>query len=131
MSNQDLFRKVKALGLPAGKYALFGSAPLGIRNLKECHDIDIIVTGDLWDELKKKYEARVTPQGHEYLAQEEIEIWQDWSPGSWDVGQLISEAEEIDGLPFVKLEQVLAWKKQYGREKDLKDVEMIEKNMQP
>jgi len=40
---------------------------------------------------------------------------------------LIDGAEIIDGLPFVKLERVLAWKKLNTREKDLKDIEVIEK----
>jgi len=40
---------------------------------------------------------------------------------------LIDDAEIIDGLPFVKLEYVVKYKKQDGREKDLKDIETIEK----
>ena len=39
--NTVLFEKAIALGLPKGKFALFGSAPMGIRGIKECHDIDI------------------------------------------------------------------------------------------
>lgn len=54
MSNQNLFQKVKDLNLPFGKYALFGSAPMGIRGLKDCHDIDIIVTEDIWNDIKRK-----------------------------------------------------------------------------
>ena len=42
MSGKDLFQKVKELNLPKGKYALFGSAPMGLRGIRECHDIDII-----------------------------------------------------------------------------------------
>ena len=37
--------------LPIGKYALFGSAPLGIRELKDCHDADIIVSEDNTSEV--------------------------------------------------------------------------------
>lgn len=49
-----------------------------------------------------------------------------WGPGEWNVDQIITEAEEIAGLPFVRLETVLAWKKRNGRPKDLKDIELIE-----
>jgi len=35
------------------------------------------------------------------------------------------DAEVIDGLSFVLLEEVLKWKKLNGREKDLRDVELI------
>lgn len=128
MDNKDLFQRVKELNLPAGKYALFGSAPLGIRGLKDCHDIDIVVMEDLWNEYKEKnWDIRTMPRGSQYLWNDEIELWKDWKPGRWDIGKLIEESEIIDGLPFVRLERVLEWKKLSGREKDLKDIKTIEK----
>jgi len=33
----------------------------------------------------------------------------------------------IDGLPFVKLEYVMQWKKQFASEKDLRDVELVKR----
>ncbi|MDP2856193.1 MAG: hypothetical protein Q8N90_03725 [bacterium] len=57
-------------------------------------------------------------------------MWKGWKPGQWDIKQLIREAEIIDGLPFVKLKYVLKWKKLSGREKDLKDIETIERFLQ-
>ncbi|MBU1180187.1 nucleotidyltransferase domain-containing protein [Patescibacteria group bacterium] len=128
MTNNDLFQRVKELKLPIGKYALFGSAPLGIRKLKDCHDIDIVVTEDLWNEYKSKnWEIKTMPHGSQYLLNNEIELWKDWKPGNWDIQELIDEAEMIDGIPFVKLEYVIEWKRKNGREKDLKDIETIEK----
>ena len=41
-----------------------------------------------------------------------IELYKDWGPGEWDVERLIKEADVIDGIPFVKLEAVLEWKKE-------------------
>ena len=128
MSNKNLFQRVKELKLPIGRYALFGSAPLGIRGLKDCYDIDIIVTEDLWNEYKEKnWKTKIMTHGSQYLWNDGIELWKDWKPGQWDIEQLIREAEIIDELPFVKLEKVLEWKKLSGREKDLKDIEIIEK----
>ena len=54
MNNNDLFQKVKELKLPIGKYALFGSAPMGVRGLKECSDIDLIVSEEVWEEYKNR-----------------------------------------------------------------------------
>ncbi len=130
MDNQDLFQKVKDLKLPIGKYALFGSAPLGIRGLKDCRDIDIIVTEELWNKYKKNWEMKSMPHGSQYLCQGEIELWKDWKPGQWDIDKMISEAEIIDGLPFVKLEKVLEAKRLSKREKDLLDIESVEKFLQ-
>lgn len=129
MVNKELFLKVKELNLPIGKYALFGSAGLGVRGLKECNDVDIIVAGDLWEELKLKSGWRLekAESGDQCLRKNEVEIFMSWAPGEWDVAKLIQEAEIIDGLPFVKLQDVLAWKKLRGKDKDLKDIETIEK----
>jgi hypothetical protein len=128
MSNIDLFQKAKDLKLPVGQYALFGSAPMGIRGLKDCRDVDIIVTEDSWNNYKEKgWEARTSFYGSFHLWKDEIELYKDWKPGEWDIQQLIQEAEMIDGLPFVKLERVIEWKKIYDREKDWKDIEIIEK----
>jgi hypothetical protein len=38
----------------------------------------------------------------------------------------IANAEIIDGLPFDTLETILYYKKKEGREKDLRDIEVIE-----
>ena len=115
--------------LPIGKYALFGSAPLGIRGLRGCHDIDIIVTEDLWNEFSKKnWDLKFSSFGNPFLCNGDIELGKDWwKPGLWDITKLIGEADIIDGLPFVKLERVLEWKRLMGREKDFKDIEIIEK----
>jgi hypothetical protein len=131
MGNKELFQKVKELNLPIGEYALFGSAPMGVRGLRECHDIDIIVTEKLWNDYKNKsewklMEIREDNNYFEGLRNDDIELWKDWWPG-WNVDKLIQEAEIIDGLPFVKLEEVIKWKRFRAREKDLKDVEIIEK----
>jgi len=132
MNNNDLFQKVKDLKLPIDKYALFGSAPLGIRGLRECHDIDIIVTEDLWNDFcKKDWDLKFSSFGNPFLCNGEIELGKDWwKPGLWDIAELIREADIIDGLPFVKMERVLEWKRLMAREKDLKDIEIIEKFLQ-
>lgn len=128
INNDVLFQKVRDLQLPIGKYALFGSAALGIRNLKQCRDIDIIVTENVWDEFKNRgWEMRIMPHGSQYLCKDEMEMWKDWFPGKWDITRLIREAEIIDGLPFVKLASVLESKRMSNREKDVADIQIIEK----
>ena len=131
IKNTVLFQKVKELGLPIGKYALFGSAPMGIRGLKECKDIDIIVTEDLWNEYKNKGWKMTTMQnGKQKLSNNCIELWNSWKPfemKEWNVLELIKDSEIIDGLSFVKIKYVLEWKKLSTREKDIKDVKIIEK----
>lgn len=130
MSNENLFQKVKRLKLPAGEYALFGSAPMGIRGMRNCHDVDIIVTKKLWERYSKKkdWELIKSSDKNKYsdgLRNDSIELWKDWWL-DYDVSELIKEAEIIDDLPFVGLEKVLEWKKFIARDKDMGDVKIIE-----
>lgn len=125
--NHILFSKLREFALPVGKYAIFGSGPLGIRSLKECHDLDVIVTEDIFEKYKTSPDWKLKDcNDSQYLENDGIEFWKNWNPGNWDINKLIQEAEVIDDLPFVKLEEVLKWKKINTREKDLKDIEIIE-----
>lgn len=128
MDNKELFQKVKELNFPLGQYALFGSGPMAIRGLRENRDADIIAADELFEVCRAdtKWRTKRFDDGNEYLVFEEMELFKNWGPGEWDIGKLIKSSEIIDDLPFVNLENVLKWKKIYGREKDLKDVEIIE-----
>ena len=126
-----LLEDVKSLQLPEGQYALFGSAPIVVRNLREAsHDIDVIVKQEVWDEYKGKAGWVVKSMGDqdEYLEWEghNIELWRTWGPGEWNVDAIINEAEVIDGISYVRLETLLDWKQRNSRPKDLKDVELIQ-----
>ncbi|HPN14726.1 MAG TPA: hypothetical protein PLF71_01225 [bacterium] len=116
--------ELRLLNLPDKQYAIFGSGPMAVRGLRQAHDLDLLIKKDLWDELAKIYpldeKGVALRAGH-------IELFSHWEPWFKDTDQLIETAEVIDGLPFVRLEYVLEWKKQMGREKDKQDVVLIEK----
>jgi len=128
MSNKEIFEKVKEMNLPIGQYAIFGSGPMGVRGLKICEDADLIVSKELWDKYKSDpgWKLKTAACGTDGLCNGLVEFYYIWKPGEWDADQLIADAEMIDGLPFVKLKYVLEWKKIYNREKDLKDIKIIE-----
>lgn len=124
-----LLGKIIKLKLPLGEYAIFGSAPMFVRGIrKEMHDVDIVVTKKLWEKMQSApgWRLEAATSGDPVLRFEELELFGGWAPGEWDVDELIKTADMIDGLPFVTLENVLRWKKAFGREKDLADVIKIE-----
>lgn len=128
LRNKFLFQKVKDLNLAIGQYALFGSAPLGIRNLREYSDVDIIATPELFQSCKEndRWHYSVKDNGSELLAKDDIELFYKWEVEGYPENEIIKEAEIIDGLPVVRLEVVLKWKKTKKREEDLEDVKIIE-----
>jgi hypothetical protein len=125
---QEFLKKLKELNLPRGKFAIFGSGPMGIRGLREIGDLDVIITEDIFNNFKQRPDFKLDKKksGNEYLEKDGIEFYKNWHPGDWDINKLIQEAETINDWPFVKLEEVLKWKKLKMREKDIKDIELIE-----
>ena len=126
--NNEKFEKVRKLGLPLGHYAIIGSGPLGIRNIREIADIDMVVSAELQRTLAEKYgvtdnekEKKIVFPGGDIEA-----FWE----GSFDVplvpvADTIREAEIIEGLPFQSLRALIQFKQKIGREKDLNDIRLI------
>lgn len=120
----DSFAEVRKLNFLKNEFAIFGSSPLVIRNLRQSDDIDLIVKKDLWHKLAQKY--KVEGFKNNLIKIGKIEIWNDWLYLKERVEELIDDSEIIDDLPFVKLKYVLEWKKKMNREKDIEDIKLIE-----
>lgn len=128
--NKEKFVSLKKLNLPVNGYAITGSGVLGIRNLRAMGDIDIIVSQQLWDVLAAEY-GIVVEDGVKKIVLLEGAV-EAFSEGSFpleegpSVAERIADAEIIEGLPFDRIEHVLYYKRKQGREKDLKDIVLIE-----
>ena len=117
-----------ALGLPRDQYAVFGSGPLAVRNLRPAGDLDLIVLPTLWTHLAARYP--VTQKGAlQHIALGNIEIWPDWHSAAGPVAALIADADLIGGYRFVTVARTLAWKRALARPKDLADVALIEHHL--
>lgn len=133
--NRHQFEAIKKLNLPLGHYAITGSGALGIRNLREIGDIDIIVSSELWDALTSKYGVidengvrRVVFPGSSIEAFGENSFYSEKDDkNAPTISDRIAQAEIIEGLPFESLEHVLYYKRKMGRSKDLNDILLIEK----
>jgi hypothetical protein len=75
--------------------------------------------------LKAKFP--ITEGTDDLLEAGNIDISYRWINGKWDIDKLIEEADIIDGIRFVKLEEVLKWKRARNAEKDKADIELIER----
>ena len=127
-SNQ-LLGKLNSLGLSADDYAVFGSGPMFAHGIKDLgHDPDIIARGNAWRQACSTSSPQTAIFGGLVvnLFNGEIEIFDSWAPGDWDVNDLIDTAEIIEGIRFVTLENVVKWKRLMGREKDQIHIKMIE-----
>ncbi len=124
----NIISEIKELNLPLGQYVVFGSGPLVIHGIRETRDIDLLVTKELYSQLKNEvWEEKELDSGGNYLSKDVIEVDDSWSYGSYNPApeEIIAKAEIHHGIPFAPLTEVLKWKEAFGRPKDIQDAELI------
>ncbi|MES2408718.1 MAG: hypothetical protein V4509_00275 [Patescibacteria group bacterium] len=125
----DIISEVKKLQLPLEKYSVVGGGALAARDIRKFGDIDLIVTDDLyqkmkndgWEEREKRY-----PYFHLYKGNAEVAKNFSHIDGCMlDHERVIENSDIIEGIPFMSLPDLIKLKQAMGREKDLKDIELI------
>lgn len=120
MNKQDIINRLKEFPYSKDEYwVITGSAMVlyGIRELT--HDIDMGCSSKMADQLEKDgYVPTLTESGNrKFVIGDEIEIFENWKYGS---------IERIDGVPVLSLDGLIEMKKSLGREKDYRDIALIE-----
>ena len=123
-----LFAELARLDLPRGEFVVCGSAVLFVRGLHaRIADLDILARGPAWRAALALAEPVPTFSGHGLAIHHPrlpIEIVDQWTEG-WDTDDLIENADVIDGIRFMALRHVFAWKQRAARPKDLPDIAAI------
>jgi len=124
MNRTQLLERLKTLEFDKKDYWLITGGAMVLYELRtETGDIDLGCTREMADAL----EARgLTPTilrdgTRKFLYCEDIEIFEEW---------LYDRVELVEDVPVISLNGLLAMKKPLGREKDLRDVRLIEDRMQ-
>lgn len=129
----DLFDKIRALTFPDGQYVIVGSGIMAAKGIREAHDLDIVVTPELFEKCRNEgWEVRpwTKPgmEGKEWLKKGNVDLHLEVSSGDVrsTAEDLLREAEIMNGIPFITLQQLIAFKRAYGRPKDFEDIKLIE-----
>lgn len=122
-----IFEDVKKLNLPIGQYAVVGSGVMSAHGIRSHHDVDLIVTKNLFEILKDSGWQNV-PNRNSVLKSGNYEVDADYKYGEYqpDHDELIRNAEIIEGVPFIRFSELIKFKMALGRDKDKKDIELIE-----
>ena len=129
MTKEEIIAKVKLLNLPKDSYVVYGSCPLAVAGIREAKDIDMIVSEEVFEELKGKGWTQLhkgpndNPLTHDVF--DAHTNW-DFSPYSPTLQHLLENATVIDGIPFASLEEVRKWKAASGGPKNLADMKLID-----
>lgn len=128
----NIFKKLTELNFPMGKYVVVGSGPLAARGLRESSDLDLVVTDSFWQELVDFGSYKLKEKnGTEILVEpesEELEILKNlnYSTHLISTKEIIDGADIIQGFPFLNIAHTIKIKTIYGREKDFRDIKLLE-----
>lgn len=129
MSFKELIKELDALNLPKDQYVVVGSGAMAAHNIREANDFDILPTWNLWEKLKISYDV-VMHEGNENINLGSIQflgrnnIFRDESICTLE--EMIGTADKIEKINFLRLDLLKRYKTILGREKDLKDIELID-----
>lgn len=120
MNRAEVIARFKELGYSVDECWIQTGAALVMHGVREkTHDIDMGCSSSL--------ARKIAESGAPYVLLEngrkkfdiggDVEVSENWEPGTVTV---------IDGVPVVSLEDVIRCKKNLGREKDFRDIALIE-----
>ena len=128
----NIFEEVKKLNFSIGKYVVVGSGTMAAHNIRQAKDIDIVVVEELFSKCANNgWKEKMRPNGKKGLKRGNIEVYLDVNYGNYNpkTQDLIRNAEIINGIPFLRLEDLIKFKKEYNREKDIQDIQLIERHL--
>ena len=102
---------------------------MALVGLREASDIDMLVTKELFDELREAgWQEQVKNANDKPITYGDFEAHYAWNFSSYQptLDQLLKAATVVDGVPFAALAEVRKWKHSSGRPKDLADIKLID-----
>ena len=123
MDKNELIEALSRFPYDRREYWVVAGGVMVLYGIKEeTQDIDLGCSSELADFLEKDghLTGRTEDGNRRFRYSDSIEVFENWLEGS---------IVDIDGIQAVSLDGLLEMKKKLGREKDLKDIELIKRYM--
>lgn len=106
---------------------MFGSGPLLLRGwITEVGDLDVVSRGEAWIRAQELGTPSIVEDGNTIsVIGDGITVGHTWAFGSVDIDHLIDTAEIIEGVPCVRLEHIIEYKKIADRPRDREHLAII------
>jgi hypothetical protein len=108
---------------------VFGSGPLLAHGLRQdIRDLDVVARRDAWRRVTQFGEPAVGPISGNPMVHfwgGRIQFSRQWISTNWNTDHLIERAEVLHGLRFATLGDVLAYKRELRRPKDVADIHAL------
>ena len=130
MKKDEVIERVKELNLPKNSYIVFGSCPMALAGVRDCNDIDLLVTSEIYQAKKQEGWEVIDKGPNDHPAVSGVfelhDMW-DFSSYSPTLEHLLATASWVEGVPFAALDEVRTWKVASARPKDLEDIQLIDR----
>lgn len=123
MERADILARLRALPYDPSEYWVITGGAMVLYGLRErTHDIDLGCTPRLADLLQAEGNSpKITADGNRWFQlSEDLEVFENW---------LYDQVVPVDGVPVISLAGLLAMKQALGREKDQRDIRLIQSRL--
>ena len=123
MEKADILKQLSDLEFDRSEYWVITGGAMVLYGLrKRTHDIDLGCTTKLADALEAAgCPVKRKEDGRRHITfNEDVELLENW---------LFDKVDTVEGFPVISMQGLLEMKKHLGREKDLRDVALIEAAM--
>lgn len=120
----DFKQRIAELDLPEDSYIVVGSGILAALSIRDSNDIDLIVTEEVYRYIESLGWEQGLWSNQIVFKQDVFDIGNDWYGKS--AKELLKTAQIIDGVPYLSLDDVYEWKKMKARDKDIRDLKLID-----
>ncbi len=121
----NIKQQLQDVGLGLDECVVIGSGALNALKLRPAKDIDLMVSEDTYQKLKESGDFRIgTWPDQEVLLKGVFEIGRIW--GGENFESAYKKAFVIDGVAYFNLQDLRKWKLAKGRDKDLRDVQLLD-----
>lgn len=120
----NMKQKISELGLPDNQFIVVGSGIMAAVGIRDSDDIDMIVSEELFRQLEDSGWEHDEWADQVVLKRDVFDIGTQWDGKAID--ELIDTATRIEGIPYLSLQDLRKWKKEKGRDKDIRDIKLID-----
>lgn len=130
MNREEFLEKVKELHLPMDSYIVIGSGLLTVLGLRSAQDVDLVIAPHLRDQFEEdniwKKEEKWGKTFYTFDVYD-VATGLAWKEYPTTFKEALGTALYIEEVPFLNVEETIRFKRALGREKDEKDIELLEK----
>ena len=128
MKTPEIKQRLGELEINIGEAVIVGSGILDVLGIRASRDLDVWVNEVKFHEIAARgHQTFEYANGGNGLEIDDIEIMDSWFGET--LAEVTARAVQLDGVKFMPLEEVRAWKLRQNRPKDQIDVRLIDAYM--